>query len=218
MKRLSILIIVLSIITFDVLAETTRRDSGGASGAAAAKAQYMMRQIAAERDSLKTKNAHLETEKEKLEKEIASLKAKVKSSGKQNTHKSKIIDGYKEHNEALKERIVQQRERMEEIVEKFKATVVNLRQVEAAKTKLTGQVKNLDREVRSCAKNNVMLFEAGLEALDQYKNKGVWDSLSQSEPVTGLKEVEIQNLVQEYRHRMKQERYYNEMLAKEGSQ
>lgn len=216
MKISQALVIFLFLQVSSVFAETVeRRDAGSA---AAAKAQYMMKQIAAERDSLKAKNAQLEQDKEKLDKEILSLKDKIKSSNKQSDHKSKVIDQYKEHNEALKERIVQQRDRMEEIIEKFKAVVANLREVETEKTRLTGDVKNLDREVRACAKNNVMLFEAGLEALKQYESKGVWDAISQNEPVTGLKDVEIENLVQQYRHRMKQERYFNEKLAREDSQ
>jgi hypothetical protein len=31
----------------------------------------------------------------------------------------------------------------------------------------------------------------------------------QKEPITGLKKVKIQNAIEEYRHRMKQERYFD---------
>jgi hypothetical protein len=34
--------------------------------------------------------------------------------------------------------------------------------------------------------------------LDKYRNKGVWASLSQKDPVLGLKNVEVENVVQEY--------------------
>ena len=35
--------------------------------------------------------------------------------------------------------------------------------------------------------------------IDNYNNKGVWDSIVQNEPFTGIKQVEIENILQEYR-------------------
>jgi hypothetical protein len=35
--------------------------------------------------------------------------------------------------------------------------------------------------------------------LQAYRKKGVWASLSQKDPVLGLKEVDVENVVQEYR-------------------
>jgi chromosome segregation ATPase len=50
----------------------------------------------------------------------------------------------------------------------------------------------------SCEAKNVTLYGYAREVLDRYREKGVWASLSQKEPVLGLKEVEVENVVQEY--------------------
>jgi|HubBroStandDraft_5_1064220.scaffolds.fasta_scaffold13019_2 DNA repair exonuclease SbcCD ATPase subunit len=50
----------------------------------------------------------------------------------------------------------------------------------------------------SCEAKNVALFGYAQQALQLYKKKGVWASLSQKEPVLGLKEVDVENVVQEY--------------------
>jgi len=214
MKYSGILALLVTLIASDVFAETERRDPGSA---AAAKAQYMLRQVAAERDALKSQNAQLEDEKEKLKKQLESLETKTKSTEGKNNYQEKLIERYKENDQVLRTRIDQQRERMEEVIEKFQEVVASLREVETRKTQLTAQVADLDREVRACAKNNVMLFETGLEVLGQYKNKGVWEAMSQKEPVTGLTKVTIQNLVRDYRQRMKEQKYSNESISSEAA-
>ena len=50
----------------------------------------------------------------------------------------------------------------------------------------------------SCENKNIALYGYAAEVLQGYKNKGVWASLSQKEPVFGLKEVGVENVVQEY--------------------
>jgi chromosome segregation ATPase len=51
----------------------------------------------------------------------------------------------------------------------------------------------------SCENKNLTLFSYSEEVLQQYKNKGVWAALAQKEPVFGLREVDVENVVQEYR-------------------
>jgi chromosome segregation ATPase len=50
----------------------------------------------------------------------------------------------------------------------------------------------------SCEDKNLKLYRYSETVLGLYKNKGVWAALSQKDPVLGLKEVDIENVVQEY--------------------
>jgi chromosome segregation ATPase len=54
----------------------------------------------------------------------------------------------------------------------------------------------------SCESKNLKLYSYAEDLLRAYKNKGVWASLSQKDPVLGLKEVDVENVVQEYRLKM----------------
>jgi DNA repair exonuclease SbcCD ATPase subunit len=54
----------------------------------------------------------------------------------------------------------------------------------------------------SCEDKNDKLYTWGQEMLEKYKSKGVWAAMAQKEPVLGLKEVAIENTVQEYRLKM----------------
>ncbi len=51
----------------------------------------------------------------------------------------------------------------------------------------------------SCETKNITLYGYAEEVLQRYKTKGVWAALAQKEPVFALKEVDVENVVQEYR-------------------
>lgn len=50
----------------------------------------------------------------------------------------------------------------------------------------------------TCEAKNVALYGYAEEVLQRYRKKGVWASLSQKDPVFGLKAVDEENVVQEY--------------------
>jgi chromosome segregation ATPase len=57
-----------------------------------------------------------------------------------------------------------------------------------------------------CEDKNGKLYTYGQEILDRYQHKGVWAALKQKEPVLGLNRVEIENVVQEYKLKMADEK------------
>jgi chromosome segregation ATPase len=54
-------------------------------------------------------------------------------------------------------------------------------------------------ETVSCETKNLKLYTYSQELLQAYRKKGVWASLAQKDPVLGLREVDVENVVQEYR-------------------
>jgi DNA repair exonuclease SbcCD ATPase subunit len=58
----------------------------------------------------------------------------------------------------------------------------------------------------SCEVKNLKLYSYAEEMLQRYQKKGVWASLTQKEPVFGLKEVGVENVVQEYQQKYDSER------------
>jgi peptidoglycan hydrolase CwlO-like protein len=72
----------------------------------------------------------------------------------------------------------------------------------AARNGELAQVKQMLEQSKtataSCEDKNLKLYSYAETVLGLYKNKGVWASLSQKDPVLGLKEVDVENVVQEY--------------------
>lgn len=54
----------------------------------------------------------------------------------------------------------------------------------------------------SCEAKNLQLYTYSSELLQRYQKKGVWAAMTQKEPVFGIKEVGIENVVQEYQEKL----------------
>jgi len=54
------------------------------------------------------------------------------------------------------------------------------------------------QSIQACDEKNAKLYQLSSELMTRYQRKGVWASLLQQEPFTGIREVEVQTLLQEY--------------------
>jgi chromosome segregation ATPase len=63
------------------------------------------------------------------------------------------------------------------------------------------------RLVTECSNKNDRLVKLSAELLDRWQGKGVFDALRQREPVLGFNDVQIFNLVQDYRDKTDNERF-----------
>lgn len=82
-------------------------------------------------------------------------------------------------------------------------------EAEGQLTARDSQIKQLQQDLQtsktvgaSCETKNRQLYVYSQEILERYKKKGVWSALAQKEPVFGLKEVGIENVVQEYHDKL----------------
>jgi chromosome segregation ATPase len=63
------------------------------------------------------------------------------------------------------------------------------------------------RQVLECSDKNQRLVKLNAELLDRYRKKGVGDALAQREPFFGFSDVQMFNLVQDYRDKADAEKY-----------
>lgn len=145
---------------------------------AMARAQRMLRQMSQERDALQAENAKLKSEVEELNRKLGSQRRSSEAA------LAKSRDG----NAALSENL--------------QKTAQNLRQTEAEKTQLQATVVDQAQLIESCEANNVTMLQINRELLMDYEKKGFMDAMLQREPLTQLKRVEIENIVQEYQDRI----------------
>jgi chromosome segregation ATPase len=195
----------LTIVCFIVLnatnicfAETSRRT--GDDGAAMARAQMMMRQLSQEKEAVQAENSELKKQLASIEKKIASLKQEKTSLDQKLGSSQSLVSRYKENTEMLRDRIIKDNERMKELVEKFKELIAAFKVVEQEKAQLKVTLEQSRQDFLTCAENNVKLVENNEELVHLYMQKGVWASLSQAEPVTQLKQVEVEKIAQKYQN------------------
>ncbi len=206
--RLTTLVIASSLLVVCNVShaeEVAKRAGGGASSEALTRAQSAARDAAAQRDVLqeeleKSKKEVAEHDKQQ-KKEVAQLKERIAQLEKDVAKTEQQNTRSQETGDALRDRIKDQQEKLQKVVDKYKELVETLRQVETDRTQLQATAKTQATQLDTCSNDNIKLYELGLELADLYENKGVWTALVEKEPVTQLKRVELENRVQEYRHR-----------------
>ena len=102
-------------------------------------------------------------------------------------------------------------------LEKFKAAIKNwqtayqqvtdsAQKTEAERAKLAGKVIVLQRQVEDQERRNAALFKIGNEILTRYEHFGLGDALGAKEPFVGITRVKLQNLVQDYKDELVDQR------------
>jgi chromosome segregation ATPase len=155
---------------------------------ALAKAQFMLRQATSEKADLQQQADALKQQVEMLSKELAAIKA---ASGENKQKMAEKFNGtielWKQHDAKNNEQLAALRTQLKEQAEQS-ALLQQRLQIQSDNFAL-------------CYGNNKQLFDLNRELLARYQQKGLLDAVSQKEPFTGIKAVEIENLVQDYRYR-----------------
>ncbi len=152
---------------------------------ALAKAQYMLRTVSAEKATLEKDKAALEDDLKKLKAEIDKLKAQHE---KKQTHAKQRFAKLKGMYEELRDKFIARNK-------EFRVTSNTLADTEQ---KLAVQTDNFE----TCYNNNKALFDINQEILGKYEGKGFWQVLSQKDPLIGLTQVKVENLVQDYQYKI----------------
>jgi chromosome segregation ATPase len=213
--------VLICLLPISAGAEVVSRNQGGQE--AAAKAQSLLRQMSLEKDLLQEANDRLKEDVAKRDKQNAELKAALErykkeaesvrrkneslstevDRGKAAMDQTKEVVGrYQEVVGAQRERMEDMRTKFQSLVDKYKELVGALKLVEAERVRLAEQGDEQLRVLEDCAGKNHALYQANLEILEQYHQKGVWDALLQKEPVTQLKQAEIENLIEEMQYKL----------------
>jgi hypothetical protein len=169
-----------------------------AAQAAAAKAQFMLRQVSSEKSALEVKNQELQKQIDALTKkaQVMEKEQKVSELGKEKM--SDQISGIKEKYAALVDKYNELRE----------AYINEKKNNQKAELKM----EERDGFIKQCVENNKKLFTINQEILGKYEHKGFWDVMNQKEPFTGLSQVDIENLVQDYQFKNEDARVNEKMV------
>lgn len=199
-KNISIVVVLMAIFgATQAYAGKRSMDTGGGNQMAMMKAQQMMQQFKAEAAKANAELEKLRAENEKLAKENKKLEKALAKNQKKLNRTSGSLDNYKESHEKLKERLLTTQDKMQELIGRFRETIATLRGVEEENNVARKDLKATKDKLFMCANNNLKLYDTNMEILGKYEGKGVWDVLHQNEPLTQIRQVEIENMIQDYR-------------------
>ncbi|HEY9198737.1 MAG TPA: hypothetical protein VIR60_05170 [Gammaproteobacteria bacterium] len=157
--------------------------------------QAQMQKLAAERTALQKQNSELTAKIGELEKRTAELEAEGKQRGGE-------LSKTQSANEQLRSRVERDSERYKDLSEHNGRISATLRDAQADIQLLQSAVQERDRWIADCQAKNDSMYQANTELLAAYRDKDTWDALRQSEPLTGVGAIEVENAVQEYRFRL----------------
>lgn len=153
------------------------------------KAQYMLRQATSEKTELQTQVDALKQQVEKLTHDVAATKM-ASDHAKRTTEEKygSAIEQWKQRDAQTTDELTATKQQLKQQVE----------QTKLLDTQLQKQTSNFS----VCYENNKKLYDLNTQLLGKYENKGLGEVLKQKDPFTGIKQVEIENLVQDYRYQL----------------
>jgi chromosome segregation ATPase len=161
-----------------------------------ARLRDALRSAITQQRSLEDERATLQAKQTESDKQIEALKAQIEAlqKGPKNTAET----------DELTHRVAAQGAEIEQLnqnLEKWKSAYNEAANVartkEADRAKLAGDVDGLSKRATGCEAKNAELFKIGNDILGRLEKVSFGDVLAQHEPFTGIKRVELQNLVQD---------------------
>jgi chromosome segregation ATPase len=180
----------------------------GAANATAqdARTQQAMRNMTTRLRAAETERDNLQAGKAQSDQEKKTLTDRVEALTKQATADSEALAAAKAQ---LTERETENAS-LQDSLQKLQATqghaVEVAQKAEAERSKLAGQVIELQRKLADRESKNLALFKLANEILKRYERFGLGDALAAKEPFTGVARVKLENLVQDYQDKLADQR------------
>ncbi len=191
--------IVLVAAIGPVHAQTAR--SGGSANA---QLVQQMQQLASERTSLQAENARMKKDLEDLRKERDTLKTSLKKAQQSDQRVEQTTAALSHANsqrDALEQELKQTKDKMQELIAKFRETAQTLRDVENERATDKQTLVIRDRDLKVCLDHNKALYSLNGEVLTRLEHQSAFSRMATLEPFTKLKRVELENLVDDYKAR-----------------
>jgi len=195
--------------TLFVLAAAANAQTARTGGGASAQLLQQMQQLASERTTLQAENAQMKKELDGLRKERDALKDTLK--------KAQQVDGrVKAGEEALartaaqrestEQELKQTKERMQELIAKFRETIQTMREIETERSTATQTLAAREHDLKVCFDHNAALYKLNEEVLNRLEHQATWSRMATIEPFTKIKRAQLENLVDDYKARADDQR------------
>jgi DNA repair exonuclease SbcCD ATPase subunit len=186
------------------MAATVHAQTQRSGGGEAQKIMQQYQQLAVEKTALQAQVAQMKRDLESAQTELAAAK-KERDALKARTSTSAAAAAQlaraNESKESAEKSLEQNKQRTEELVERFKQTIGTLKGVESDRAQLQRNIVGLNAALDKCAADNVELYDISSTVLDRYDHVGLFTKVGTAEPFTRITRTRIDNLVIEYRAR-----------------
>ena len=175
----------------------TQRSGGGETQ----KIMQQYQQLAAERTSLQAQVAQLQKDLDGAKAELATAKKERDALKGERGGSAAAIAQANSGKLAAEQSLEQSKQRMTELINRFRDTAVQLKQTEIDRDGLRKTLAERSAAFDRCADSNFQLYQINGEILDRYEHVGLFTKVSSADPFTRITRTRIENLVDDYRAR-----------------
>lgn len=193
-----------SVALFACAAQAQVERSGGGE---AARIMQQYQQVAAEKTALQSQLAQAKKDLEASQAQLAAakkerddLKVRAAAAATATAQATRLSA----EQASTEKNLDQYKQRLAEVVAKFRELAANLKEVEADRTTLRSEAGKRDATYQNCVKDNVQLYDLATQVLDRYEHVGLFTKVSAAEPFTRITRTRLSNLADEYREQAKQ--------------
>ena len=173
------------------------------------RSQQQMQQIRQEKTTLEEKLAGFEKEKialkeekDKLAAQVSGALARAKSETVRGQQTQVAVDALTQENQGLLSQKTELEKRVAELAGKLNLTEKELAFNQSDKKQTLSTLTTRDQQLTSCENKNVSLYQHGRDLIEHCRDRSATDAVLRLERFTGIKRVEIENLLEEYRDRL----------------
>jgi chromosome segregation ATPase len=144
---------------------------------------------------LEQEKSRLSGEKTEIEEKLKSAEGKLDETARESGRRAKALEALRAEKDQLAERLGQTEKQLADTAER-------LRQEESARQKQEALAAQRLTSIEQCSALNEKLHGEGVRVLEKYRDKGCFDAALQHEPFTGLKQVEVENFVEDQHEKL----------------
>ncbi len=175
----------------------TQRSGGGE----AQKFMQQYQQVAAEKTALQAQLVQMKKDLDAATAELAAVK-KERDAAKANIGVSPAaLAQASSAKDTAEKNLEQSKQRMTELVARFRETAGNLKDAESDRAKLRKDLADRNSAFDTCAADNMQLYDMNRDILSRYEHVGLFTKVSADEPFTRITRTRLENLADEYRQR-----------------
>lgn len=205
--RLVVLLVLGSLVFGPAAAASDKKASREKE--AMRRAQMQLQQVQGQLATLEQEKATLGSERDQARKDAKAAQGKLGKLNKSLSEEkargeqlAKELEAVKQDLAASQTRLTDTETRLTETAKNLNQTQQTLARTESDKRQLEGVKTRQEREIASCEGKNLKLYQTGRELMTRFEQKTCGEILAQKEPFTGLKRVEVENLLEEYRDKL----------------
>lgn len=173
------------------------------------KAQGMLRQLNQEKTALEAKVTELETKVSSMTSDLEAKKKSLESTTREKVglelqvaQKTKIIETLHNNNAILQKNNEIIKAENASVLEKVQQLQGQIALGQQDNQLLVGAVKEREEWINKCQDKNKALLKFHKKILSEYQEPDFLEKMKTLEPLTGIKRVELENKVQDYRYQL----------------